>query len=361
MPLRLRVIPFAGSNAGEGRSPTTERTVEFPDDVEEIRIGRRTDVDLSLPFPALSGVHARLLRKRAGNGGNDPAWMLEDLDSKNGTFVSGVRLKPGEQRLIRAGNEVELAHVRLVFDGPSRPVSGAEGTATIARRLVNDLFLASPDTNAPTLTVVTGTANVGSLKLSQRDRPYLVGRSKRCDLHLKVEELSREHASFTRGSNGVVLRDLESKNGVSVNGVKVREQRLADGDLVQMGPLKVRLFDPEDRYLRDLEANQERAAAADRPPPAVAMPSAPPPVAKPPTPIAPSRLARPASAVRQSEPRAVLDEFHPAISPRMRADPFEKKRTGEHPLLRRARTAQLVAAAVLAAIAAVLFLIALSD
>ena len=45
--------------------------------------------------------------------------MIEDLDSKNGTFVNGIRLHQGEQRLMLAGIEVDLAHVRLVFDGPS--------------------------------------------------------------------------------------------------------------------------------------------------------------------------------------------------------------------------------------------------
>ena len=118
MPLRLRVIPSAGLKPGDRRSPTTERLVEFADDVEEIRIGRRADVELSLPFMALSGLHARLRRKRAGDGGRSDAWMIEDLDSKNGTFVNGIRLHQGEQRLMLAGIEVDLAHVRLFFDGP---------------------------------------------------------------------------------------------------------------------------------------------------------------------------------------------------------------------------------------------------
>ena len=102
--------------------------------------------------------------------------MLEDLDSKNGTFVGKHRLKPGEQRLMLAGTEIDLAQVRVVFDGISRPLSGAEGTGTIARRLVSDLFQGSPDVNAPTLTVIDGADNVTTLKLTERDKAYTVGR-----------------------------------------------------------------------------------------------------------------------------------------------------------------------------------------
>ena len=361
MPLRLRVIPPAGLKAGDRRSPTTERLVEFGDDVDEIRIGRRADVELSLPFVALSGLHARLRRKRGDGGGRGDAWMIEDLDSKNGTFVNGVRLHQGEQRLMLAGIQVDLAHVRLVFDGQSAPAADAEGTATIARRLVSDLFLGSPDASAPILTVVTGATNVSSLKLVERDRAYLVGRSNKCDLHLKVDELSREHASFTRGANGIVVRDLGSKNGILVNGLRITEQRLHDGDLILMGPLKLRLTDPEDRYLRDLEANQDRAPAAERPSglipisPAPAAAPAPAVAAAPPRPATVSRLAAPrppAGAAPPTQQRHAIDEMHPAIALR-RSALVEPQRIDEPPPIHGPRTATFVAAAVLATIVAV--------
>src|SRR5262249_57760292 len=138
--------------------------------------------------------------------------------------------------------------------------AGAEGPATIARRLVNDLFLASPDASAPTLTVISGAPNVETLKLVDRDRPYFIGRGKNCDLRFDLDELSRQHASFTRGWNGVILRDLGSKNGIQVNGNRVTTQRISDGDLIEMGPLKLRMMDPEDKYLRDLDDNPDRPA-----------------------------------------------------------------------------------------------------
>src|ERR1041384_6927076 len=148
MPLRLRVIPRSAHEAqkahqahqahqaNDAQGPTTERIVEFSDDLEEIRIGRRADLELSLPVKALSSLHARIVHKKAGNAGGGNVWLLEDLDSKNGTYVGKNRLRPGEQRLLFAGDLLDLGQVQLMFDGHAAATSGAEGTATIARRLV---------------------------------------------------------------------------------------------------------------------------------------------------------------------------------------------------------------------------------
>jgi len=385
MPLRLRVIPRTDSAAGEG--PTTERIVEFPDDVEEVRIGRRSDLELSLPFRALSTVHARLVHKRAGNAGRGNAWLLEDLESKNGTYVGKNRLRPGEQRLLFAGDILDMGQVQVVFDGHSKGTAGAEGTATIARRLVNDLFLASPEASAPTLTVISGAPNVETLKLVERDRPYLIGRGQTCDLRFDLDELSRQHASFTRTFNGVVLKDLGSKNGIHVNTVSVINQRLSNGDLIEMGPLKLRLMDPEDKYLRDLE-EPERAAERGAPraessssskpvvvmPPALAvsLPAAsafaPPPPATAPAANAPlrkaSRLAprhpgpaadAPAATLQS---RMQLDEHHPALAARRPLGDDMQAPVDDQIEVRKAHKTMVFAVAVLLAIvAAVVYLV----
>ena len=252
MPLRLRVIPAPPEGADRG--PTAERAVEFADGTNEVRIGRRPDVELPLPFPALSGLHARLARSSDG-------WYIEDLGSTNGTRVDGERLGPGESRPLTPGTLVALGEVTLIFDGMVSPVLGAEGTATIARRLVSDLFAAAPGTAAPTLTIVSGVAAAPALRIADLNRRYLVGRVETCDLQLLSDEVSREHAALVRLWDGVVIKDLDSKNGVLVNDALVAERRLRDGDLVQIGPATLRVSDPADRYLRDFEARAEAGVA----------------------------------------------------------------------------------------------------
>ena len=72
----------------------------------------------------------------------------------------------------------------------------------------------------------------------------MFGRTKRCEFRVKTSEVSREHASFTRRSDGIYVNDLGSVNGVLVNNTRVSEFRLYDGDLIQLGHIKLRLFDP---------------------------------------------------------------------------------------------------------------------
>jgi len=384
MPLRLRVIPRADEQkAGDGEPAPTERIVEFEDSVDEIRIGRRSDVELSLPFKALSGLHARLRRQGSGGGARSHTWVIEDLESKNGTFVGKSRIKPGEHRLLFAGDKVDLGPVKVMFDGHSQPTPSAEGTATIARRLVNDLLLASPGASAPTLSVISGASKeIETLKLLDRDRPYFIGRAPGCDLSFPHEELSRQHASFTRTWNGVVLRDQGSKNGILVNGIVVTVQRLSDGDEIEMGPLKLHLMDPEDKYLRELEGgDRDRAPRGETGPkvavvmpPALAVSLPPTPTPSPPAadlasgeaPRKVSRLApRPApgaadgtggsSGAPKLEFRTALDEQHPAIA--ARRPPADAQQQSYETEVRRAHKTMWFAAALLFAIvAAVVYL-----
>jgi pSer/pThr/pTyr-binding forkhead associated (FHA) protein len=250
--------------------------VEFPDEASEIRIGRRSDLELPLPFSILSGVHARLVRGQGSNqGSNKDGWQLEDLGSRNGTFLAGARLKPGEKRALGPGAQFSLAHVDLVFEGATAPGIGSEGTESIARRLVSDLFSSGAEPSAPTVVVVSGAPTRSVLRLEVLDRPYVVGRVDSCDLRLPVEEISREHASFTRRWDGVFVADLGSKNGVRVSGVIAGSQRVRDGDLIQIGPVSLRLFDPEDRYLREFEARADGRLAPASATPASGVVAAP--------------------------------------------------------------------------------------
>ena len=68
---KLRVTPAEGD--------TFVRDVEADSQV----IGRSTKCDVSIPDRFLSRRHARLFKK-------DDQWLIEDLGSRNGTFINGT-------------------------------------------------------------------------------------------------------------------------------------------------------------------------------------------------------------------------------------------------------------------------------
>ncbi len=65
---------------------------------------------------------------------------------------------------------------------------------------------------------------------------FTIGRSTTCHLSLDDGLVSRTHASLTADENGVVLRDLGSRNGVFLNGVKIEgATRVGHDDRITIG------------------------------------------------------------------------------------------------------------------------------
>ncbi len=65
---------------------------------------------------------------------------------------------------------------------------------------------------------------------------FVIGRSDECQLSLDDAMVSRRHATLRVSSTGVIAVDLGSRNGVTVNGVALRRERLLrDGDRIKIG------------------------------------------------------------------------------------------------------------------------------
>jgi len=286
MALRFRILASAhardvhtrdvpgGALPGETVAPAEERAFEIVADQDEIRVGRQPGLEIELPFTSVSTLHARITR------GQTPGdWWLEDLGSTNGTWLEGVRLAARRPTSLRAGQRLRIATVEMVFDGWSATARGTEGTASLARRLISDLFSASPG-DTPALQVDAGLAQPRQLTLVDTDRPYLIGRGQTCDVVVSAEAVSREHAVFIRRWDRVTVADQGSRNGVVVNGARIEgEHELTDGDLVEIGPVTLRLTDPQSRYLARLRNIADLPARPQRPTPPVPTRISPPAVA----------------------------------------------------------------------------------
>ncbi len=63
----------------------------------------------------------------------------------------------------------------------------------------------------------------------------VVGRNKRCDIVLADPNVSRQHAEIRREGDDYVVIDLDSTNGVQLNGKEVKRAVLGDGDRLTLG------------------------------------------------------------------------------------------------------------------------------
>ena len=79
-------------------------------------------------------------------------------------------------------------------------------------------------------------------ELVVRDK-LTVGRDPACEISDADPRLSRRHAEFRSRRSGIVVRDLDSRNGVRVNGRAVQETLLSPGDLVEVAHLSLRFVD----------------------------------------------------------------------------------------------------------------------
>ncbi len=256
-----------GLAADLSAGPGEERIFEVPAAGVEVLLGRRPTSDIELPFSSVSADHARMFK-----GDSAQEWWLEDEGSTNGTWLDGQRLAARRPVPVRPGQRMRVATVDIVFEGWSASSRGDESTGTLARRLIADLFGAAGG-EVPSLAVERGPADRANLRLADRDRRYVAGSADTCELVLSGEGVSREHAAFVRRWDGVFVSKLGSKGGVVVNGTPIAgDHRMADGDRIELGAVTLRLADPEDRYLRRIQAAGEGAeprAASARPPPLV--------------------------------------------------------------------------------------------
>jgi hypothetical protein len=83
---------------------------------------------------------------------------------------------------------------------------------------------AAPAKNA--LCVVNGQ---GEMQKVEKD-PFIIGRSRTCDLVIPSSKVSRQHCRVSRENGDYFIEDLGSPNGVWRDGVKITKEKIKDGD-----------------------------------------------------------------------------------------------------------------------------------
>ncbi len=70
-----------------------------------------------------------------------------------------------------------------------------------------------------------------------------IGRIDAADIKIDSHFISRLHARIVATAKGISIEDIESKNGIKVNGKLAKSHPLQHGDLVILGGLRFRFLD----------------------------------------------------------------------------------------------------------------------
>jgi len=101
--------------------------------------------------------------------------------------------------------------------------------------------------------------------------PAILGRDEKDDVRLTDPWISHSHCELFQQGSTLVVRDLDSKNGVFMHGVRIREAEVLPGDCLTLGRTEITLryhFATSDEG----STNSETAVEPHSPPPGARRP-----------------------------------------------------------------------------------------
>jgi pSer/pThr/pTyr-binding forkhead associated (FHA) protein len=247
--------------SAEGQPLSEELAYEF--EQARIVIGRGAGADVRIPHLTISEVHATLRQQ-------DEAYVILDNDSTNGTRVNGTRVSGDRPKRLHDGDLIEVGAYVLHFRSgvALRSSVTIERTAELARRLFRNSH-AGARIGAPRIVVLGGPLTGHSLDIAAPPARVRVGRGEECQLVLPDTDVSREHCELVHDLDGVLLHNLDSKNGIDINGQRVMQRRLRDGDEIVLGTTRLLFEEPAEEPIDALGTEDDRPLAK----PAAAAPA----------------------------------------------------------------------------------------
>jgi pSer/pThr/pTyr-binding forkhead associated (FHA) protein len=202
---------------------------------DEISIGRKEGNTIRLTDRNVSRQHARLLRS------DDSAFLITDMGSRNGTKVNGEPVVNDKARKVVPGDQIYIGDYNLSIrtDVSAGVPMGRQmdpgdtagiGKVTPHARLV---MVAGPEAGAE----YDLTVNL-----------YVIGRSDEANLRIDDPSISRAHARLDGDEQQWTISDLDSINGIVVNGNRRDDYLLKSGDVIELGIVKLRFVAPGEPY-----------------------------------------------------------------------------------------------------------------
>lgn len=94
--------------------------------------------------------------------------------------------------------------------------------------------------------------------------PFTIGRNEATDLQIQSTRVSRQHVVITQDGEQYRVKDLDSTNGTFLNGQRIREAPLSDGDLLVVADVEFGFFCGHSRFPRGAPTQVIEASSLDR-------------------------------------------------------------------------------------------------
>lgn len=261
---------------------------------DEITIGRKEGNTIRLTEKNVSRSHARFLKK-----GDEV--HVEDL-SRYGTRVNGDRIRVA--RRVADGDIIQIGDYELSFEGVKpfdKPgadnaagASGAAAAAEAPKKSPADakkqkeieaaaraqIAAAKAESEGPPKvestvsiqavqddgdrkslgggkkrigavhpTLVAVTSDIAGKEYPLTSKTMILGRTGENDIVIEHHSISRNHAKIVIDDGAVKMVDLQSKNGIRVNGELWEESVLKSGDVVELGKVQFRFVEKGEEFI----------------------------------------------------------------------------------------------------------------
>jgi pSer/pThr/pTyr-binding forkhead associated (FHA) protein len=221
---------------------------EIPVEKELITIGRKSDNDISIDNLAVSGHHARIFK--AGDW-----FLIEDLDSLNGTFVNGKMI---QESPLKNGDEVLIGKHILKF--VSTEVTAANEPASVLKKgIVGETMIIDSKVQQEILAhmskekavtsdgeavgrfiVLEGSTDQKEYDLT--DRVTSIGKDSSAKIRLKGFFAPKLAAFVNRSKEGYFISPASGKEiKINEDAISTRH-KLQDGDIVQVAGLRMHFY-----------------------------------------------------------------------------------------------------------------------
>jgi pSer/pThr/pTyr-binding forkhead associated (FHA) protein len=213
-----------------------------------ITIGRQPGCDVLLEDRSVSREHAEIYSAEG-------RWCVRDVGSSRGTLHNDQPLQAYQPVALGSEDVLTIGPYRIEVEAEpptwsqDTPPSGLDSAAPYNETAeLRSSFLRWMERNfggePPSLLILDGRDAGKEIRIDVLEKDLVLGRGLGCLFEFRDESISRTHARLRRSLDGVRITDLDSRNHLLVNGVRVQQARLKNGDEVCLGKIRLKYKEP---------------------------------------------------------------------------------------------------------------------